>query len=317
MAELVPSTKSGCLVPKILYIAGWGRSGSTLLDQVLGQIDGWFSCGELNLAWYNLSCGCGARVHDCDLWAPLLEHAAGGEPRQSPENLLSLQRNYLGASPRALWGIRQARSRPASPQRLYASVLMSLYDALGAETGARVIVDSSKVATDAYLLATLTDAELYVVHLVRDPRATAYSWGRTKQKDPALGLDLGQLRPTKSSAYWLRRNLTIEALLRPRLGDRYLRLRYEDFVADPSTAAHAVCDLLGEEGHRLPFLGARRIRLGPNHMVAGNPRRFVEGETEIRLDDEWRGAMPARSRFLASIPAAPLSRRYGYPAFAA
>jgi len=33
---------------KVLYIAGWGRSGSTILDNVLGQLDGCFSTGELN-----------------------------------------------------------------------------------------------------------------------------------------------------------------------------------------------------------------------------------------------------------------------------
>jgi len=32
---------------RVLYIAGWGRSGSTILDNVLGQVDGFFSAGEL------------------------------------------------------------------------------------------------------------------------------------------------------------------------------------------------------------------------------------------------------------------------------
>ena len=33
--------------PKVLFIGGYGRSGSTLLDRVLGSTDGFFSAGEL------------------------------------------------------------------------------------------------------------------------------------------------------------------------------------------------------------------------------------------------------------------------------
>ena len=33
---------------KVLYIAGWGRSGSTLLSGVLGSIPGIFSAGDVS-----------------------------------------------------------------------------------------------------------------------------------------------------------------------------------------------------------------------------------------------------------------------------
>ncbi len=36
---------------RVLFIAGPGRSGSTLLDLLLGQIDGFTSTGELRLIW--------------------------------------------------------------------------------------------------------------------------------------------------------------------------------------------------------------------------------------------------------------------------
>jgi hypothetical protein len=300
-------------VPKVLYIAGWGRSGSTLLDQILGQAEGWFSCGELNFVWHNFSCGCGSRVHDCAFWSSVLERVTRGH-ECTPEQLMELQRAHLGASPRKLLAIRRARGLDAnrSPHRRYGDVLRDLYAEIGSATGARVIVDSSKLATDAYLLATLTDLDLHVVHLVRDPRATAYSWGRQKQKDPALRLELGRLGPAASSLYWLRRNAVIESLLRRRLGDRYLRLRYEDFVSDPRSVARDLCAFAGEPRARLPFLDDRRVRLTGNHMVGGNPRRFSSGETIVRADDEWRAAMGAGRRLLATLPALPLARRYGY-----
>ena len=37
--------------PKILFIAGIGRSGSTLLSRMLAQIDGFQAVGELHHLW--------------------------------------------------------------------------------------------------------------------------------------------------------------------------------------------------------------------------------------------------------------------------
>ena len=47
---------------KVLYIAGSGRSGSTILDRILGQLDGFFSVGELLVAQPGI--GGGPRVAD-------------------------------------------------------------------------------------------------------------------------------------------------------------------------------------------------------------------------------------------------------------
>jgi hypothetical protein len=48
---------------RVLYIGGWGRSGSTLLDLILGQAPGVFSAGEVREIWQsglveNRPCGC-------------------------------------------------------------------------------------------------------------------------------------------------------------------------------------------------------------------------------------------------------------------
>ena len=59
---------------KVLYIAGWGRSGSTILTNLLGQVPGFFSGGELRYLWErNLAggheCGCGEAFLDCKIWS--------------------------------------------------------------------------------------------------------------------------------------------------------------------------------------------------------------------------------------------------------
>lgn len=59
---------------KVLYSVGKGRSGSTLLDAVLGHLDGFFAAGEvfdlleMGLIWGYL-CGCSRPVPDCGMWS--------------------------------------------------------------------------------------------------------------------------------------------------------------------------------------------------------------------------------------------------------
>ena len=58
---------------KVLYIAGTSRCGSTILGNVLGQIRGFVSVGEISSIWErgfleNAYCGCGTRFLDCPMW---------------------------------------------------------------------------------------------------------------------------------------------------------------------------------------------------------------------------------------------------------
>lgn len=300
--------------PKILYIAGWGRSGSTLLDQVLGEGEGWFSCGELRLLTMNLACGCGAPVLECELWGQVLRETLRRHSLRDLDAVADLRQRSVGTNVRTLAALGRGRRPPRRsvlPTHLYAAFLSDLYATVARATGARVLVDSSKMVAEPYLLRALTDVDLHVVHLVRDPRASAYSWSRRK---PSFSphVYLPTRGPLSSSFNWLRRNLAVEVAVRPRQPDRYLRIRYEDFADRPQVVAESICSLVGEPAAQLPFCSESAIRLSPNHMVAGNPVRLLHGEVAIRADDDWRTNMDARSRALATLPALPLMSRYGY-----
>ena len=69
---------------RVLFIGGLGRSGSTLLDRMLGQLDGVWSVGELVHIWQrglqeNNLCGCGRRFRDCILGWLVLYWTAGNQ----------------------------------------------------------------------------------------------------------------------------------------------------------------------------------------------------------------------------------------------
>ena len=59
---------------KVIYIAGEGRSGSTLLERMLGQINDIVSVGELRFFWNQGSvgsqlCGCEKPLNECEFWS--------------------------------------------------------------------------------------------------------------------------------------------------------------------------------------------------------------------------------------------------------
>jgi hypothetical protein len=152
-----------------------------------------------------------------------------------------------------------------------------------------------------------------MVHLVRDPRATAYSFQRRK-KVPDFGDERLMLRqpPLVSSRRWALWQLVTELLWRDR-PDRYLRLRYEDFVREPLPAVRRITALVDEVPPELPFSSDATVQLQPTHSVSGNPNRFTTGSVEIRADDEWMRLMRRTDRMLVTALTLPLLLHYHYP----
>ena len=150
-----------------------------------------------------------------------------------------------------------------------------LYDAIQSVAESRVIVDSSKEPAYGYALSTVPNIDFRVLHLIRDPRAAAYSWLKKKRQPDSEDREfMHRFSPTKSAALWDSWNSSAEALWR---GGKYLRLFYEDFVADPRGSFESVMDLLDEEAE-LPLAGEREVVLGTSHTVSGNPNRFGHRE---------------------------------------
>lgn len=309
------SPKRSGHVMKVLYIAGSGRVGSTLLGQMLGQIDGFFSVGEAINLWERglidrRKCGCGRRVPDCPSWSAILGGAFGSVDAMDARRLAALarERTHPRAFPRLLVGRRTTSL--ATDEYLLA--LTSLYASIERETGSRVIVDSSKSPIYAELINRIAASTVYVVHLIRDPRATAYSWLRTKRL-PDFGDDrlMAQQSPWTSARRWSTGQVLTELLWRGRAG-RYMLLKYEELLTDPKEALRKICALAEEDATELPLAGPTTALLGETHSVSGNPGRFLNGTVELRLDDEWMTTMRARDRRVVAAVTWPLLLRYGY-----
>ncbi len=308
--------------PKVLFIIGKGRSGSTLLDNVLGQVDGFFSAGEVWRRWRwqpleNYVCGCGASLPECSIWSRALQGAydelsdALGRAI-APEEIVGWEREVLQWHQigRMFRAGEKGRTKWVALQRL-ALWASALYRSLSRATNARVIVDSTKWPANPAALGLVTGIQPFALHLIRDPRAVAFSWQR-KKTYPAFGAPMARFGPINSSLSWVARNLAAEAVCR-RLGSRALRLRYEDFVAGPRTATRAILDMLEEQPPELPFADEHTAVLGTSHTVMGNPSRFVTGPVPVLSDDEWQRRLKSSHHRLTTALTLPLLRRYRYP----
>ena len=301
---------------KVLYIAGSGRTGSTILGQLLGQIDGFFSVGEVSNLWQRglierRKCGCGRSIPDCPSWSAIMARAFGSIDSVDAQRLSALARvRDRSHSIPAFLMRRQGTASPAIDE--YARAVTSLYGAITSETGCRVIVDSSKSPVYAEQLDSIPGARVCVVHLIRDPRATAYSWLRKKSL-PDFGDNrmMARQSPLTSARRWLKAQVLTELLWRRRAA-RYLLVRYEDLVQRPAQTLMRICALIGEDPRQLPLTGPTVARLEKTHSVSGNPDRFVSGTVELRLDDDWVTSMREQDRRIVSAVTWPLLLRYGY-----
>lgn len=301
---------------KVLYSAGWGRNGGTLLDRTLGEVEGFVSLGEFRMVWRkglinNELCNCGAPFRECPFWRRVFERAFGGMEAVDPEAMHRLAES-VDKTRHLPWLLLPWRpGRFQSRLDEYRRVLGRLYRAIHQESEGKVMVDSSRFAGTALVLRSLPEIELYTLHLVRDSRASCFSWQRKKRRLEVVGevQYLKRYGIFESSFWWALRNLTVEALKRP---GRYKFLRYEDFVEAPSNSLEELVTFLGEEGGELPIDDSRSIVFGESHTQSGNPDRFQRGPVEIRLDDEWRSGMTAGKKLLVTLLTFPLLLRYGY-----
>ncbi|WP_433527945.1 sulfotransferase family protein [Micromonospora sp. CA-263727] len=306
---------------RVLYLAGSGRSGSTLVTTILGQLDGVFAAGELRYLWQrgaveNRPCGCGLPFRDCPLWSAVMASLPPADPARIADGLR--RRLRLRGLPGLLGRDRQGR--PPVAGHPDDAAVAALYPAIAAHVGRAgaqsppLIVDSSKLPPYGALLGALPGIDLRVLHLVRDPRATAFSWRRRRGLDGADDARLMSRPPVwKAALLWLAWNTATARLWAHRRPDRYLRMRYEDFVAAPQESIRTIARFAGVEPADLPFTSAGAVRLAPTHSVAGNPSRHRVGAVPVTGDSEWVAGLSPAAYAVVTTLTVPALRRFRYP----
>lgn len=300
---------------KVLFIGGTGRTGSTLVDRLLGSAPGWFSGGELAFLWRlgllrGGLCACGQKVAECDVWGTALERVFGLDGADA-ERMVTLRQRFwsihlplMAVPPLARRRFDRLEEYPSNVEQLYRSVMEV--------TGDRVLIDSSKDTHYSQILRMRTDLDVYFLHLVRDPRAISYSWTKRRPEAGFRGeVNMERRNLLTSSTYFYVSDIAAEALWRRDVG-HYQILRYEDFVANPAAACARIAEFVGEEIDLTGVLEGNVFKPAPGHTTWGNPNRFETAPTAIRADDAWRSEQTRWRSAAAGALNAPLGARYGY-----
>ena len=301
---------------KVIFIAGMGRSGSTLLDRLLGAVPGVCSVGELRWIWTlgfrdNQLCGCGARFLDCPFWTSVVGEAFGGA-RLDHSAIARRQDRLLRLKWAPLLAVgRRPGKRLSEAFAEFEGAHRRLYQAIASVSGAAAGVDSSKFPPYGLALRGMPGLDLRTVHLVRDSRATAYSVSR--ERDPSVeGRRAYAYRRGAGAAAinWLLLNGLTEVTWLRR--STYIRVRYEDLSLSPEAHVQRILDFAELPGAAPTPTGGGAYELGIQHTLAGNPMRMEQGPVEIRPDVAWKRSLPRRAKCLASVLSAPGLLRYRY-----
>lgn len=315
-----PGTDATPEPPRVLFIAGVGRSGTTVVERMLNELGDASAVGESIFLWKRglvagERCGCGEPFGGCPFWTAVGAEAFGGWDQVDAGRIERLRVEVDRTRRVPSLVARRTSASLGADQQDYLDHVVGVLQAAATVAGRPpVLIDSSKHVSTAALLSLDPRLDVRMLHMVRDPRGVAHSRMRVKHRPEAGNVAMSTISPQKAAARWVSDNLGYEALAAR--GVPTLRVRYEDVMAEPRRALVDIARFAGAAASEedLAFLDGRTARFStPMHSAAGNPMRFAGQEMEIRMDTSWREAMAAPARRTVAAITAPMLLRYGYP----
>ena len=295
-----------------IYIMGRGRSGSTILDILLGNSSEIESVGEL---LFGLSlvdreaCSCGATVSDCVFWREV-------RSRVEAEGIAWEEACNVDMRAADVWRVwRAGDADPEMARRV--RITRALTRGITTVAGKPHLVDAGKSPGHGLLLLRCLP-ETRVIHLVRDPRQVLQRnlWrvrtgSHLGSRQIALARRSALLFLTWEAAKWTVVNL-ISDLMGRAFPDRVVRVRFEDMCSRPSdeldrigrTFGLDLTDLISKaQGHEPLVIG---------HTLSGNRLRHAG---TVRFDSGGGRPQPPLPRWLEALAillCGPMMWRYGY-----
>ena len=298
----------------VLYIAGNGRSGSTLLDMLLGSFDEAWSLGELHAVPWELKerkegCECGQDSSICPFWSRVQLRA--GDILRPGGNLCLFRETLSNAStvrPREIHRLFFHRPFPQSELDHFCRDNRRFFE-IAREEAERIrdceinyLIDASKDPYRLFWLVFCEGINVKIIHLKKDPRAYVYSMTKkAKRPEAAIG------RATRASARYVVENLLVETILKRVPASEHFSLRYEDLAMDPESTLRDIGRWLN-----LPYEEGRvaRFRQIERHGLTGNQARHER--KGVALDDAWKRKLPRLHKTIAYCLTRSWATRYGY-----
>ncbi len=333
---LAAAQRGSCAAPRVrvAYILAASHSGSTLLAMLLGAHPEACTVGELKGLrgdGNTYRCSCGAPLNDCEFWRHVnnsmaqrgfeFSIARAGTNVQEIKNpainrllaplhrgpLLELVRDAcLSILPAWRSHLRRTQLRNAALVRTLAEV-----------SGARVIIDSSKVGLRLKYLLRNPELEVRVLRLIRDGRGVSLTHTNPAEFADAANPNLRSggtggpghkgLSMTEAALLWRRSNEEADCVTAALPPGKYMKVRYEQLCLQPAATLQNICEFLGIT----PLPPGPDFRERKRQHVVGNGMRF-DTTSEIRPDERWKNHLSPEDLKKFDDVAGDLNRRYGY-----
>lgn len=311
---------------RTVFVCSAARSGSTLLDMLLGQYEGLESCGELNFFGKSLArkerCSCGALVAECGFWSEIIRtvKAEKGvdllrypyamqqwDTRMDNSNADLNQQTRLYLFRRLVRrAVTRARYTPLLHQFVSLPVFLRkglsnafyLYNLIRRRRGAQVIIDSSKDVYKA-IAAYENDPEgVRVILLIRDGRGVMYSRLYS-------GVLTGE-GPRYAVRQWRKYNLQALTAFRRWIHPQHIKIvRYEDLVDNPRETLDSLIQWIGFQN---PKVDPDKIQ----HIAGGNDGTKMRLKAGVQRDERWRHGLHHEELALFDKIGGRLNRELGY-----
>jgi hypothetical protein len=298
---------------KIVYIAGYGRSGSTILETLISQNDNIVSSGALvNIfSWFNKNekCACSKRVQDCDFWSKIISCDLKAVTRKCENVRKKIE--SLSGFPGLMFGIHRKNYTG-----VYSECMEELYRNIALTSKKNVIVDSSKSCRwctgRPLAIQKYTNIQVKVVFITRDVRGVAWSTIKgAGSKERRRFINNKYFQCIKSSISWSLTNLLVTIMKKKIAKENFLQVKYEDLVRNPSAQLKRIEELVDEDMDGVIEKVRLKGSLTTGHILGGNRLRFNKKQ-EFRPDLAWKNEMPFRFRVLSEIISFPVRKLLGY-----
>lgn len=259
---------------EIIYIMGAGRSGTTILEVLLANNRGFTGVGEVTHIFKdgfieNALCSCGKQTSGCMLWSFVRDKCQW----HSRDIRLAAKLFHDVAWHTRFWWV--ALNLVSDENKIhYRELNECLFEAVTKKTGAEVIVDSSKYAGRALLLANLFPDRVRVICLVRSPAGLVAAFTKT-------GTDEQKPKPIWAILLYYFYVMLCMRVVAVALGRRTLLVRYEDLCADPQGTLLRIGRWCARDMSELIGKITINEELNVGHIVTGNRLR-KKGKVRFR-----------------------------------
>jgi hypothetical protein len=268
MTDIVePEMTKTAHFPRILYIMGFGRGGSTILEVLLANNPGVFGSGELTHVFtdavlLNVACSCGAASSDCAIWSKVWKRLNWTE-ETARANVRLLRR----VEHHARFHLVAAGLVDRATLDSYARINSELFEAISEVTGAEVVIDSSKYAGRALALHRAFLGRVQVICLTRSPRGLMRSFEKPQRDEQFQKSALG-------ACLYYTYVLSCLHIAAKQLGKDTLRVCYEDLASNPESVIYRIGQWWRRDVSQTLAKLQTHEMFDVGHVVTGNRLRY-------------------------------------------